>query len=64
MGTAGLVGPFETYTEMVATGVDPAITILEIVIMHFVLPAIIAIGVSETMRKLKWIKQGDMRLEA
>ena len=63
MGTAGLVGPFETYTEMVSAGSDPVVAVLEIVVMHFVLPAIIALGVSETMRKLKWIKQGDMRLD-
>ncbi len=64
MGTAGLVGPFETYTEMVAGGFEPVVAVLEIAVMHFVLPAIIALGVSEAMRKLKWIKQGDMRLDA
>ena len=63
MGTAGLVGPFETYTAMASAGVEPVVVVLEIAIMHFVLPAIIALSVSETMRKLKWIKQGDMRLD-
>ena len=63
MGTAGLVGPFETYTEMTSLGTDPKIVILEIVLMHFVLPALMAWGVSEVMRKLKWIKSGDMRLD-
>ena len=63
MGTAGLVGPFETYTEMATTGMEPVFIIIEIALMHFVLPALIALGVSEAMRKLKWIKQGDMRLD-
>lgn len=64
MGTAGLVGPFETYTAMVASGVEPVIAMLEILLMHFILPAAIAFAVSEAMRKLNWIKRGDMRLDA
>lgn len=64
MGTAGLVGPFETYTAMVASGVEPVIAMLEILLMHFILPATIAFAVSEAMRKLNWIKRGDMRLDA
>lgn len=62
MGTAGLVGPFETYTAMAQAGVEPTMIILEIALMHFVLPALIALGISEAMRKLGWIKSGDMRL--
>lgn len=64
MGTAGLVGPFETYINMVDLGVSPVVTIIEILAMHIILPAIIALGVSETMRKLKWIRPGDMRLSS
>ncbi len=64
MGTAGLVGPFETYTAMAATGMDPGLAVLEICLMHFVLPAALAFGVSEAMRKIGWIKKGDMRLDA
>lgn len=62
MGTAGLVGPFETYVNMVDAGISPVTVITEILVMHIVLPAVIALGVSETMRKLKWIRPGDMRL--
>lgn len=62
MGTAGLVGPFETYFAMTANGTEPVIVILEIALMHFVLPGVIALGVVELMRKLGWIKNGDMRL--
>lgn len=63
MGTAGLVGPIETFTNMVANGVSPVVTLIEIFIMHFILPGAIAFGVSETLRKLKVIKQGDMKLQ-
>lgn len=64
MGTAGLVGPFETYSAMTNGGVEPIVAVLEIILMHFVLPAILALGISEAMRKLNWIKSGDMRLDA
>lgn len=64
MGTAGLVGPFETFTAMTSAGVDTWVTISEIVLVHIVLPAVIAFGVSEAMRKLGIIKKGDMRLDS
>ncbi len=64
MGTAGLVGPFETYTAMAETGTEAVVIVLEIALMHFVLPAALALGISEAMRKLGWIKSGDMRLSA
>lgn len=64
MGTAGLVGPFETYSAMTATGVEPIVAVLEIALMQIVLPALLAFAISEAMRKLKWIKPGDMRLDA
>ena len=62
MGTSGLVGPFETYSTMTAGGVEPAVALLIIALVQFVLPAIIAFGVGEGMRKLGWIKNGDMKL--
>lgn len=63
MGTSGLVGQFGTYTAMIDAGFTPLYTLLTILLMHFVLPAVIALGVSEGMRKLGWIKQGDMALK-
>ncbi len=63
MGSAGLVGQIETYITMTGNGVSPVITLVEIIIMHFVLPAVIAFAVSEAMRKLGLIKSGDMKLE-
>lgn len=58
MGTSGLVGQFAMVDTMGAT---PRTFIL-IALMHFILPGIIAFGVSEWMRKKGWIKKGDMKL--
>lgn len=63
MGTAGLVGQINAYQTMVAEGVEPGFVILEIILMHFVFPGILAYGISEAMRKAKLIKNGDMKLE-
>ena len=62
MGSAGLVGQFMAYDSMVSAGVSPVVTLLEIALMHFVLPAVVTLGIAEAMRKLGWIKSGDMKL--
>ncbi len=64
MGTSGLVGQFATFAAMRADGASVAYTLITIILMHFVLPAIIALGVSEGMRKAGWIKKGDMALKS
>lgn len=61
MGTAGLVGQITTYQVMAAEG-DGMIVLLKIMVLHFILPAVLALGVSEFMRKKGWIKDGDMKL--
>lgn len=63
MGSAGLVGQFAAYGAMAEAGTSPVIALLEIVIMHFVLPAVVCLGVSEGMRKLNLIKKGDLKLQ-
>ncbi len=63
MGSAGLVGQFAAYGEMVERGGSPAVSMLEILIMHFVLPALVTLAISEGMRKLGLIKNGDMKLQ-
>lgn len=63
MGSAGLVGQFAAYGDMVSNGTDPAIALLEIAVMHFILPAVVTLGIAEAMRKLGWIKNGDMKLQ-
>lgn len=64
MGTAGLVGQIMGYQELTAAGATPTVALLEMLAIHFILPGIIAFGVSEAMRKLGWLKKGDMKLEA
>ena len=63
MGSAGFVGQISSYTSMVEAGFSPVVTIIEIVVMQFILPAVISLAVSEAMRKLKLIKPGDLKLE-
>lgn len=64
MGSAGLVGQFMTYDTMVAAGTSPLVTLLEILVMHFILPAVVSLAISEAMRKLGLIKFGDLKLES
>ncbi|MBO5366851.1 MAG: PTS sugar transporter subunit IIC [Peptococcaceae bacterium] len=61
MGSAGLVGQIMTFQTMTAT-LPPAVVLVQIMLMHFVLPAVIAFAVSEIMRKKGIIKDGDMKL--
>ena len=63
MGSSGLVGQFMAYDTMVANGTEPIIVVLEIVLMHFVLPAVLTLGIAEGMRKLNLIKHGDLKLD-
>jgi uncharacterized membrane protein len=57
MGTSGLVGVFDLfkYTE-------GALGIVGIILLMIVLPAALNLIFSELMRKLGWIKKGDMKL--
>ena len=63
MGTSGLVGQLVTYSTMVSSGVSPVVTIIEILIMHVIAPAVLTLVISEGMRKLNIIKFGDMKLD-
>ena len=62
MGTAGLVGQITTYQTM-TQNTEPGIVLMKIVIMHIILPAILAFSISEFMRKKGWIQDGDMALK-
>lgn len=64
MGSAGLVGQFMSYDSMTAAGTQPVAALLEILVMHFLLPAVISLGIAEAMRKLRLIKPGDLKLES
>lgn len=62
MGSAGLVGQIMTYQTMTEQGSSPAIVLVWIVLLQFVAPAVLALAISEGMRKLGWIKKDDMKL--
>lgn len=59
MGTSGLVGQIMTFTDM---GFSWPV-LWKVVLLHFIAPAIISLGFSELLRRIGWIKPGDMKLE-
>ena len=59
MGTCGMVGPIGVINS---TEKGPMLWI-GLVLCCIVLPAVLSLLFSEIMRKLGWIKEGDMRLE-
>lgn len=59
MGTSGLVGQIMTFTVM---GFSRR-TFLLVILLHFLAPAVISLVVSEALRKLGWIKFGDMKIQ-
>ena len=63
MGSAGFVGQFAAYASMTEGGMGSTQALVLILVMHFVLPAVITLAVSEYMRKVKLIKYGDMALD-
>lgn len=62
MGTAGLVGSLMTWQVMVQTE-SGMVVLVKIILIQFVLPAVVTLLISEFMRKKKWIRYGDMKLE-
>ena len=62
MGSAGFVGQIMAYQTMTQIA-SSKIVVLQIIVMHFVLPALLTFIISEYMRKKEWIKEGDMALE-
>lgn len=62
MGTAGLVGQIMTWQVM--TQIEPpAVVMLKILVIQIILPAVLTLLFAEFMRKKKWIKYGDMKLD-
>jgi uncharacterized membrane protein len=62
MGTAGLVGVIETFTAMVENQ-HWALVLLQIVSIDIIAPAVLCLAISEFMRKMGWIKFGDLKLD-
>ena len=62
MGTAGLVGQIMTWQVMTQTE-DAMVVMIKMVMIQIVLPALLTLLFSEYMRKKKWIRYGDMKLD-
>lgn len=62
MGSAGFVGQIAAYGAMTGAGMSVGMALLQIAVMHFILPAAVTLIISEIMRKAGWIKDGDMLL--
>lgn len=62
MGTAGLVGPLMTWQVMIQSEAG-TIVLFKIMLLQFILPAVLTLLISEFMRKKKWIRFGDMKLD-
>ena len=60
MGTCGLVGPIGIYTAMPEGGANMWIGML---LVCFVLPALISWVFGLILRKIGWIKEGDLKIE-
>ena len=69
MGTCGLVGQIGVYTGWVSdvmNGTKAAITAFDwvgLILICFVLPAILSFIFAQILRKIGWIKDGDMKLD-
>lgn len=59
MGTCGLVGPLGVFTDM---GFN-ATSIVGVLLLCIVAPAVLSLVFNEIMRKLGWVKTGDMQLD-
>jgi len=62
MGSAGFVGQIMTYQVMTATE-PPMAVLVKILLIQFILPAVVTLGISEFMRKKNMIFYGDMKLD-
>jgi uncharacterized membrane protein len=59
MGTCGLVGPIGVFTDM---GYN-ATSVIGVLVVCIILPAVLSLVFSEIMRKYGWIKENDLKLE-
>ena len=59
MGTCGLVGPLGVFTTM---GYN-ATSIIGVLVVCIILPAVLSLIFSEIMRKYGWIKEDDLKLD-
>lgn len=63
MGTSGLVGPLAAFATMSAEGIPAGILTIRIICLYFIAPAAISLVIDMILRKIGWIRKGDMKLE-
>ena len=63
MGTSGLIGPIMTYQTMTEAGTAPTRVLIEVVLLHFVAPALLTLALAVPLRRLGKIREGDLKLE-
>jgi hypothetical protein len=70
MGTCGLVGQIGVYTGWLAdieSGLKTGITAFDwigLILICFILPAVLSTFFCEVLRRMDWIKTGDLTLDA
>ena len=62
MGTCGIVGPIGCFSAMTESGTLSPMAWVGMVVVCVVAPAVLSLIFSEIMRKIGWIKAGDMKL--
>lgn len=62
MGTSGLVGQILTWQTMTGSR-SPMSVLIAIILLHFVLPAILTLLFAGILKRMGWIKDGDLKLE-
>ena len=62
MGSAGFVGQIAAFGAMTEAGMASWQALLQIAVMHFILPALLTLGIDKALRRLGWVKKGDMTL--
>ena len=63
MGTCGMVGPIGCFSAMTKSGTLTPMAWIGMAVVCIIAPALLSLLFSEIMRKLKWIKDGDMKLQ-
>ena len=63
MGTAGLVGVIQTFMTSIENGLPWWYVLIGVLVCYIIVPAAVALGVSELMRKFGKIKPGDMKIQ-
>ena len=62
MGTSGLVGPIGCWESMAPT-MNHTTLLIEIVGLYFIAPAVLSLLIHVAMKRMGWVKDGDMKLK-